>query len=48
MRRPLEAAGIEFIDDNDNDNGCGPGVRLRKRQREKKAQIIAPSALAGH
>jgi hypothetical protein len=44
MRRPLEAAGIEFIDDN----GGGPGVRLRKRQREKKAQIIAPSALAGH
>jgi hypothetical protein len=32
MRRPLEAAGIEFIDDN----GGGPGVRLRKRQREKK------------
>jgi hypothetical protein len=32
MRRPLEAAGIEFIDDN----GGGSGVRLRKRQREKK------------
>jgi len=32
MRHPLEAAGIEFIDDN----GGGPGVRLRKRQREKK------------
>jgi hypothetical protein len=31
MRRPLEAAGIEFIDDN----GGGAGVRLRKRQRKK-------------
>ena len=27
MRRALEAAGIEFIDEN----GGGPGVRLRKR-----------------
>ena len=29
VRRALEAAGIEFIDEN----GGGPGVRLRKRQR---------------
>ena len=27
IRRVLEAAGIEFIDENDG----GPGVRLRKR-----------------
>ena len=27
VRRALEAAGIEFI----NENGGGPGVRLRKR-----------------
>jgi hypothetical protein len=32
VRRSLEAAGIEFIDQN----GGGPGVRLRKRQRLKK------------
>ena len=31
IRRALEAAGIEFIDEN----GGGPGVRLRKRQRSK-------------
>ena len=29
IRRTLEAAGIEFIDEN----GGGPGVRLRKRAR---------------
>jgi len=29
VRRALEAAGVEFIDEN----GGGPGVRLRKRQR---------------
>jgi len=29
LRRALEAAGVEFIDEN----GGGPGVRLRKRQR---------------
>ena len=29
IRRALEAAGIEFIDEN----GSGPGVRLRKRSR---------------
>jgi hypothetical protein len=32
VRHSLEAAGVEFIDEN----GGGPGVRLRKRQRPKK------------
>ena len=32
IRRALEVAGIEFIDEN----GGGPGLRLRKRQRPKK------------
>jgi predicted transcriptional regulator len=32
IRSALEAAGIEFIDEN----GGGPGTRLRKRQRPKK------------
>src|SRR5579872_7161769 len=31
IRRALETAGIEFIDEN----GGGPGVRLRKRQLKK-------------
>ena len=31
LRRALEAAGIEFIDEN----GGGPGVRLRKRQQKR-------------
>ena len=31
VRRVLEAAGIEFIDEN----GGGPGLRLRKLGREK-------------
>jgi hypothetical protein len=31
IRRALEAAGVEFIDEN----GGGPGVRLRKHQRKK-------------
>ena len=31
IRHALEAAGIEFIDEN----GGGPGVRLRKRQKPK-------------
>ena len=31
IRRALESAGIEFIDEN----GGGPGVRLRKRQQNK-------------
>lgn len=32
IRRALEAAGVEFIDEN----GGGPGVRLRKRHRPKR------------
>ena len=31
IQRALEAAGVEFIDEN----GGGPGVRLRKRQQKK-------------
>ena len=31
VRRALEDAGVEFIDEN----GGGPGVRLRKRQQAK-------------
>jgi len=31
VRRALEAAGVEFIDEN----GGGLGVRLRKRQQKK-------------
>ena len=31
IRRAIEAAGIEFIDEN----GGGAGVRLRKRQKKK-------------
>ncbi len=31
VRRALEAAGVEFIDEN----GGGPGVRLQKRQQKK-------------
>jgi transcriptional regulator with XRE-family HTH domain len=31
IRRALEAAGVEFIDEN----GGGPGVRLRKRSQGK-------------
>jgi transcriptional regulator with XRE-family HTH domain len=31
IRRALEAAGIEFIDEN----GGGPGVRMRKRQAKR-------------
>jgi transcriptional regulator with XRE-family HTH domain len=31
LKRALEHAGVEFIDEN----GGGPGVRLRKRQRLK-------------
>jgi hypothetical protein len=30
VRRALEAAGVEFIDEN----GGGPGVRLKKAKRE--------------
>jgi hypothetical protein len=32
IRRALEFAGVEFIDEN----GGGPGVRLRKYQRPKQ------------
>ena len=32
VRRALEAAGVEFIDEN----GGGPGVRLRKKMRAAK------------
>jgi transcriptional regulator with XRE-family HTH domain len=32
VRRALEAAGVEFIDEN----GGGPGVRLRKTQQRGK------------
>jgi hypothetical protein len=31
IRRALEAAGVDFIDEN----GGGPGVRLRKRKQKK-------------
>jgi len=31
VRRALEVAGVDFIDEN----GGGPGVRLRKRQQKK-------------
>ncbi|MGH6681568.1 MAG: hypothetical protein ACREDL_22145 [Bradyrhizobium sp.] len=32
IRRALEAAGVEFIDEN----GGGPGVRLRKPAKQKR------------
>ena len=32
VRRALEAAGVEFIDEN----GGGPGVRLRKSSTQKR------------
>jgi len=34
VRRALEAAGVEFIDEN----GGGPGVRLRKPQQPSKSK----------
>jgi hypothetical protein len=34
IRRALEGAGVEFIDEN----GGGAGVRLRKRERPKKTK----------
>ena len=40
VRRSLEAAGVEFIDEN----GGGPGVRLRKRKATKKE--LGPLATA--
>jgi hypothetical protein len=35
VRRTLEAAGVEFIDEN----GGGPGVRLRTRQEKKPRRV---------
>jgi ribosome-binding protein aMBF1 (putative translation factor) len=35
VRRALEAAGVEFIDEN----GGGPGVRLRQRAKPKVAKV---------
>ena len=32
VRRALEGAGVEFIDEN----GGGPGVRLRKSRKQKR------------
>ena len=32
VRRALETAGVEFIDEN----GGGPGVRLRKQPKQKR------------
>jgi hypothetical protein len=34
VRRALEAAGVEFIDEN----GGGPGVRLKRRTRPKSTK----------
>ena len=34
VRRTLEAAGVEFLDEN----GGGPGVRLKKRTRSKSTK----------
>jgi len=39
IRRALEGAGVEFIDDN----GGGPGVRLRKRQQPKSSRAESRS-----
>jgi hypothetical protein len=35
VRRALETAGVEFIDEN----GGGPGVRLRTRQGKKSPAV---------
>jgi hypothetical protein len=40
VRRTLEAAGVEFIDEN----GGGPGVRLRTRQGKKKPSRVPGGA----
>ena len=40
VRRTLEAAGVEFIDEN----GGGPGVRLRRRQGKKPSRFQGGSA----
>ena len=39
IRTAIEAAGIEFI----QDNGGGPGVRLRKRQGSKSKRTSGDS-----
>src|SRR6202162_6102348 len=41
VRRALESAGVEFIDEN----GGGPGVRLRIRQRAKQPKNCPPRPL---
>ena len=41
IRRALESAGVEFIDED----GGGPGVRLRKREQKKRlAQGVIANA----
>jgi hypothetical protein len=37
LRRALERAGVEFIDEN----GGGPGVRLRKQQNKSPDSSVA-------
>jgi ribosome-binding protein aMBF1 (putative translation factor) len=36
LKRALEDAGVEFIDDGAHSYEGGPGVRLRGQQREKR------------
>ena len=36
VRRALESAGIEFIDEN----GGGPGVRLHRRTAVEEGQVV--------
>jgi transcriptional regulator with XRE-family HTH domain len=36
VRRTLEAAGVEFIDEN---GGSGPGVRLRTRHGKRPSRV---------
>jgi len=38
VRRALETAGVEFLDEN----GGGPGVRLRKHQTRKAPERMNP------
>jgi hypothetical protein len=40
VRRALETAGVEFIDEN----GGGPGVRLRKRQGKRPSRVSGGGA----
>ena len=42
VRRALELAGVEFIDEN----GGGPGVRLHKSQRPKHSKQKATVRVA--